>query len=281
MPRTTRTRSRRAGLAVIAATAVLLGAASAAAEPWIPSAGNGVVKPMVRLFHADEAFSPDAFSLDTQPASTRDLTQYRLLGVHGLGHRLSLEYDLRAGEASSTRMHHGQLVTESSGGLQDQEVGLNFGLRQTRAFADSVSLNLIAPTGSASASPALGTGQWAVEPDYQLGLSRGPVGLTLQLGARVFPDSGATQLRTTTELAVRPFRRFSLTGSAFLVRTLKQGHSVPLPDQGEMYDLFRVGVGAEYRLTRAIRPFVAYQIDVAGKAIHSGRRLVVGLAVHY
>lgn len=265
--------------AMTLATSLISGATLA--DPWIPAAGDGVAKPMIRSFRADDVFSPGSFGTGAQPGSSQELTQFRVTGTQGLGHRFSLEYDLRAGWLRSSRVRHNQPVTASHSGLQDQEIGLNYGLAQRPNFAVSVTFNVIAPVGATNPPPALGSGVWAVEPDYQVGLVRGPVALTLQAGPRIFLDGGAAQLRANLDISIRPRPRLALTGSAFFVRTIQQGRVVPVVDQGEIYNLLRLGVGAEYQLTSRFRPFVAYQVDVAGKAIHAGRRIVFGVAIHY
>ena len=254
------------------------------ADPWIPAAGHGVIDPMLRYFSANRAFSSTHFGSSTYPSSQQRETQLRITGSQGIGHGLSIEYDLRGGAVQDTRRRAGQQVASRASGLEDQVIGLNYGLRQTRSFADSITLNAVLPTGSTSQSPALGSGKAAIEPDYQVGIARGAMFATLVAGPRVFLDGGAVQLRTSLSLGYRLTPRFRVSGSVFFVRTLQHQRVVSLADRGEIYNLLRVGAKLEYLPAgrfRQWRPFIGYQDSLAGKGIHAGRRIVLGLAVHY
>ena len=94
------------------------------------------------------------------------------VGTQGLGDGWSLEYDLRGGRVRSFTDHHHVPRARISAGLQDEEIGLNRGLVQTKTFADSLELNLVIPAGRTKPAPSLGTGRWAVEPDFQAGIAR-------------------------------------------------------------------------------------------------------------
>jgi hypothetical protein len=255
----------------------------AAADPWIPPAGTGTVKPMVRLFNASRAFSGTGFTTSTQPSSTESETQFRATGEQGLGHGFSLEYDLRAGFLSKSRLKHKQRLTNNSSGLEDEVIGLNYGLTQTRAFADSVTLNVVIPAGATTPNPQLGTGHWAIEPDYQIGarFARGHGIATLALGDRHFFDSGANQWRGFLELGFSPIRLWNFATTAFYVRTTGLPPTPRVIDLGERYNLLRLGIVAQYELTKALHPFIAFEKDIAGKDIHSGRRITIGMAIHY
>jgi len=276
-------RCRGARLLAIGLTALVLAPAPARADPWIPAAGTGVTKPMIRRFTGNRAFPAGGFTTNTRPSSTDTQTQIRVTGVHGLGDGFSLEYDFRAGFLRKSARKRKREIVSGSAGLEDQEIGLNYGLRQTKAFADSVTLNVVAPAGSASSTPHLGTGRWAIEPDYQVGFSRngGRVFSTLEVGPRIFLDGAATQLRAALEVGVVPVRQLTLSGSVFYVRTIVQRSRLAVSDRGELYNLLRLGVRAEYRLTKALRPYVGYDVAVAGKGIHAGQRFVLGVAIHY
>ncbi len=264
-------------LALPLTIAACLAGGAALADPWIPPAGSGIAKAEVRLYTADRHFPHSHFGTSTTPASKLSLTQFRLTGATGLGHDLSLEYDLRV---ASTRLSH-LGAAHTSTGPQDQEIGLNYGLTQTPAFADSLTFNLIAPTGAAKPPPALGTGRWAVEPDAQFGLRQGPLSATLIAGPRVFLDGGATQLRAELDLFASATPRIALTGTVFFVNTLQRQRLLPPADQGEIYNLLRLGIGAQYRLTATLRPFIEYEADIAGKSIHAGQRITIGVAFRY
>ncbi|HVC62940.1 MAG TPA: transporter [Acetobacteraceae bacterium] len=274
----------RGGRLVAACLAGLMLAPCAAwADPWIPPEGTGTVKPMIRFFRGNRAFPTSGFTTNTQPSSTETHTQFRITGEHGLGHGFSVEYDFRDGFLGNSKFRQNKKMVANSSGLEDQKIGLNYGLRQTRSFADSATLNVVIPTGSASSTPRLGTGRWAIEPDYQVGFSfnGGRVFSTLVAGPRAFLDGAATQLRAELEVGVSPIRRLTLSGTVFYVRTLQQRSQLPAIDQGERYNLLRFGVQAEYRWTSMLRPFVGYDVRVAGKGIHAGQRFILGLAIHY
>ncbi len=268
-----------AGIAASAALAAPLNVARA--DPWIPAAGDGVVKPMVRLFHGNQAFPAGGFTTGTVRGSSESSTQYRITGVQGIGHDLSIEYDLRGGRVRSFADRHHRPVASVSSGLQDEEIGLNYGLTQTPRFADSVTLNVIVPAGRTKPAPALGTGRWSVEPDFQAGISRPWGSLTMVTGARVFLDGAATQLRATIDLSLHLTRRLALTGEVFAVKTIRQASTIPPGAQGELYNLVRPAVGLTWRLTKTVRPFLLYEVNVAGEGIHAGSRVELGVAVHY
>lgn len=278
-PRTMRLLPCACALALLAVTT-----RPAQADPWIPAAGHGVIDPMLRYFSANNAFSKTHFGSSTYPSSQQRETQLRLTGSQGIGNRLSIEYDLRGGSLQETRHHAGKQVTNSSSGLEDQVIGLNYGLRQSKSFADSISLNVVLPTGSTTQAPTLGAGKAAIEPDYQVGIARGAMFATLVAGPRVFLDGGAVQLRTSLSLGYRVTPRFRVSGSVFYVRTLQRQQVVAVADRGEIYNLLRVGAKLEYLPSgrfRPWRPYIGYQDSLAGKGIHAGRRIVIGLAVHY
>ena len=270
-----------ATLAGAAGGLVLASARPAAANPWVPAAGHGVTKPQIRLFRGDRAYPPGGFTTKTIHASTESYTQFRLTGVQGIGHGLSIEYDLRAGHVDRSATHHGVTTDSISTGLQDQEIGLNYGLVQTHRFADSVELNVVLPTGTTKPAPSLGTGRWALEPDFQAGIARrwGSVGIIL--GPRIFLDGNATQIRTTIDAEFRATHRLSLTGEIFFVRTIRQASALPPGARGEIYNLLRLGAGAQYRLTERFRPFLLDEVTVAGSGVHAGNRFEFGLAIHY
>jgi len=255
----------------------------AQADPWIPAKGHGVVKSMLRYFSANNAFSSTKFGPTTYPSSQQRETQFRVTGTQGIGGRLSIQYDLRGGALQKTRHHAGQTITSRSSGLEDQEIGLNYGLRQTASFADSIALNVVIPTGSTTRVPALGAGKAAIEPDYQIGISRGPMFATLLAGPRIFVGGGAIQLRTSFNLGYRVTPRFRVGGTLFYVRTIHRQQAITT-HPGEIYNLLRLGVRLEYRPQGTFsqwRPFVAYEDSVAGQGIHAGKRIVLGVSIRY
>jgi hypothetical protein len=280
-----RARSPGSRRLLLAAAPAALGAAAlslmARADPWIPAAGDGRIEPMVRFFDATHAFSPASFGSATLPSSEERYSMYRITGTQGIGGRFSIEYDLRAAHVDKIHYSHGSRLEQSASGLEDQEVGLNFGLHQGRAFADSIELNVIAPTGTASGSPQLGVGHAALEPDFQFGVARGPLLATVTTGARVFVDGAATQLRTDIEVGFNVTQRMQLAGTLFFVRTIVRNAPLPPADAGERYDLLRPGVRIRYRVSRHFKPYLEYEDDVAGKAIHAGRRITLGFTVDY
>ncbi|MDD2705666.1 MAG: hypothetical protein PHU07_10095 [Acidocella sp.] len=273
----TRPGAVRQGALALAFMAGLASTKVALADPWIPAAGHGTVKPMVRLYSADSSFSASGFGTNTKPAAKLNVTQVRITGVTGLGDHFSLEYDFRFAQVRSSRS--GQV--QSNSGLQYQEIGLNYGLTQTQHFADSVTVNVITPSLQNTKTLVLGPSRWAVEPDLQLGVQHGPFMATLIAGPRFFVDGGATQLRSELDLSARATHRLTFTGSVFFVDTIQQRRTPAPATFGEDYNLLRLGIGAVYRLTRAVRPFVGYEDDIAGKGMHAGQRIAIGIAIHY
>lgn len=261
----------------------------ALADPWVPPAGTGIVAPMVRLFQSSGAYSASGFTINTLPASNQSETQLRVTGVAGIGNGFSIEYDLRAGRVRVARTRRVRIgrkkrsvqIAQTSSGAEDQAIGLNYALTQTKGFADSIMLTVVIPTGSISNPPALGSGHFAVEPDFQAGIAHGSFSASMEAGARVFTDSGAVQIRGTLYGGVRVAKRVSLLATAFVSRSVQQTKALPLSDLGEVYNIVRIGVGAQYRLNRAWRPFVEYDDTIAGQGIHAGRRIVVGVSIRY
>ncbi len=278
---TARVRGKRRWTRRVAVALILAPLPLAYADPWVPPAGTGALDFAIRQFDATRAFLPDQYGTSTLPASELRYTMLRITGEHGLGHRLSIEYDLRAARVEKIRIRHGRRVAEDSQGVEDQEVGLNIGLTQGRAFADSLTLNVVAATGAAHGTPALGTGHTAVEPDFQAGYAARRWRVSLRTGPRVFVDGGAAQMRAELDADVRLSSRIELGGVLFYVRTLAMRHPLPLADSAERYDLLRPGLRLKYRVSRHFKPFIEYERDVAGQAIHAGRRITVGVAYAY
>ena len=273
-------RRLRTGAALLAALVLL--ARPAVADPWVPAAGDGTIKPMLRLFNANEAYpSAGGFTTNRVPAGTESKTEYRVTGVHGLGGDFSLEYDFRAALLRKSERKHHHIVSTKAWGLEDQRIGLNYGLRQTKGFADSVELNVVLPTGLAGSSPALGTGRWAIEPDYQIGVASGRFSASLAVGPRQFLDGAVTQLRADARVGFKASHRLTLAASAFYVRSIQNRRALPPIVQGELYNRLRLGAAAEFAVTKRFRPFVAYEVDVAGRGIHAGERITLGVALHY
>ncbi len=261
--------------------ALLLVSDAVYADPWIPAAGEGSFEPSVRLYDATSAFPPGEYGTATAASSEERYTMLRLKGTHGIGHRLSIEYDLRAGRVEKIRVKHGRRIVDSATGVEDQEIGLNLGLRQRRHFADSISLNVVAPTGAVGTSPPLGVGQTAIEPDYQVGFAHGRFRASLEAGSRVFVDSGTAQMRVDVDASFAAFRRVEIGATLFYVRTVLQRKPLPLPDAGEQYNVLRPGLRVKFRATRRFKPYLEYERDLAGEAIHAGQRLTVGFTYEY
>jgi len=261
--------------------ALILVSIAAYADPWIPAAGDGSFEPSVRQYDATSAFPPGAYGTSTAASSEERYTMLRITGTHGIGHRLSIEYDLRAGRIQKIRVKHGRQIVNSATGVEDQEIGLNLGLRQRRHFADSIALNVVAPTGAVGTSPPLGVGQTAIEPDYQVGFAHGRFRASLEAGSRVFVDSGTAQMRVDVDTSFAIFHRVAIGATLFYVRTVLLRKPLPLPDAGEQYDVLRPGLRVKYRATRRFKPYVEYERDLAGEAIHAGRRFTVGFTYEY
>lgn len=275
-------RRRRRALAL--ALGAILAPLPAQADPWVPSAGTGAVKPMLRYFSAQTAFPQSGgFTSNAVSGPTQTETQIRITGVHGLGDGFSLEYDLRDGFLRKTQRKGKKDITTSAAGLRDQEVGLNYGLTQRRDFADSLTFNVVLPTGTAGSLPALGTGRWSVEPDFQLGarFAGGHATLTGTFGSRIFLDGLTTQMRGTVGLGVSPLPRLRLSATVFYARTVVLRDRIPAAADGELYNVMRIGGGVSYRLDRRFSPFLGYERYVAGMRTHAGQRFVLGLEIRY
>ena len=251
------------------------------ADAWVPPAGSGSVDAALRQYDATRVFLPGQFSTTTLPGSELRYTMLRITGVHGLGGRLSLEYDLRAARVEKIRVHHGQRVVDRSSGIQDQEIGLNFALTERADFADSITLNVVAATGSTYSVPALGVGQTALEPDFQVGFASSRWRISLKTGPRIFLDGAATQLRAQVDADVRLTRRIELGAELFYTRTMRLRSPLPPQDSAERYDLLRPGIRLKFRVTPHLKPFIEYEQYVAGQAVHAGRRITLGVTYAY
>ncbi|MGC8477707.1 MAG: hypothetical protein ACP5NP_15260 [Acetobacteraceae bacterium] len=262
----------------------LLAATSpAGAAAWLPGAGHGVVKPMLRLFDAQTAFPASGWSSDPVAGPTERETQLRVTGEAGLGHGFALEYDLRYGFLSKIRRKGKRDLASFAHGPRDQEIGLAHRLVATPRMAAAWVVNVEIPTGSAATVPALGTGRWAIEPDLELGRrwDGGRVGVSAKLGPRVFLDGYAEQLRATLGLDVALGRRVRISGEAFFSDTALNRHALPAAAGGELYDVLRLGGAVSYRLRHGVAPFLGYERYVAGRGIHAGERFVMGVEFRY
>lgn len=255
----------------------------AMADAWIPAAGTGDFKWMLRYSFADSSFDPNTFSQQTHPSTKEHATQIRLTGVHGLGYGLALDYDLRYGFLYQSKTKKGITAINTNNGLQDQRLGLDYGLTQNTNFADAVGLSIIYPGGPSGTHPALDCGQWAMEPDYLIGFKPGFADLTanLKVGVRLFFDGGVTQFRTHFELSEPLIHGVRLMEKVLFVRSMRMRGYNDLRDRGERYDVLRVGLGLEFHLTKNIEPIMAYDVDVAGARKHASHRFMVGLKMKY
>lgn len=259
----------------------------AQADPWIPPKGSGIVKPVIRFYHGARLFPLTRFGTTTTPTnSVENETQLRLTGDQGLGDDWALEYDLRAQRETKTKTSRHGTASYQATGLGDQEIGLVHGLHQGRGFADSVALNAVIATGSTTSNPQLGVGHNAVEPDYEFGFShRFGSHFTygsFAVGPRIFANSGITQWRMAGEVGTEVVRRFYAFATFFSSRTFGSDAANPkAPNASEYYNIARVGVGVQYKLTPSFRPLVQYEKDVAGQNIHAGQRFVVGFSWKY
>ncbi|MHB1332048.1 MAG: hypothetical protein ACYCY1_05580 [Sulfuriferula sp.] len=277
------------GIRMLFAFAPALLISTASADPWIPAAGTGKVKPILRLYRSDRVFSSSHFGSETYPSTSKTSeTQLKVTGEHGLGDGWALQYDLRAAQERKTKTKKNISTTSTSSGLQDQEIGLVRGLRQGETFADAFALNIILPTGSVSSNPQLGVGHTAIEPDYLFGIKR-RFGQRLaygsfSIGPRMFFNSSVTQWRATADVGTRLFRHVDIFGSLFYARTFGVNSALPAsenPNASEFYNLLRGGLGLRFTLTKNIRPIIEYESDLAGQGIHAGNRWVFGLSWRY
>ena len=254
---------------------------AAHADPWVPTAGHGAFDFSLRQYDATRVFLPGQYGTATLPGSELRYTMLRITGEAGLGGRLSLEYDLRAARVQKIRVHHHQRTVASATGVEDQEIGLNLALVQRAHFADSISLNVVAATGSTRSNPPLGVGQSALEPDFQIGIAGRRWRVALMSGPRIFLDGGVAQLRAELDAETRVTDRIELGVELFYVRTVKLRSPLPVQDRAEPYDLLRPGIRLKYRVTAHLKPFIEYEQDVAGEGIHAGRRVTLGVTYAY
>ena len=271
-------------LAVIAALLQpLLCQSPAQAGAWAPAAGSGETEPMLRYSYADRSFPPAAFTSATLPSTKEHETQIRLRGEHGLGDGFFLDYDLRYGFLYRSKTKKGIVTVDTNDGLQDQRIGLDYALTQDEDFADALGLSVVIPGSSAVKIPGLDSGHWALEPVYQIGFKPGFWQLMVEadLGSRVFTDGGVAQFRSHVEIAAPVLHRLRLAGKLLFVRSARLGGYDDVRDHGELYNLFRAGVEAKYRLSDGVEPFIAYEANLAGMGGHSSQRFTIGIKLKY
>lgn len=268
---------------VFVATSLFFAAPQAHAGAWIPAAGNGEIAPMLRYAYGDQSFPADSFSTATMPGSSEHKTQIRVTGEHGLGDNLSIVYDLRYGFLYRSKTKHGRTTVDTNDGLQDEKIGIDYGLTQAKVFADSVGLNVVIPGSSAAGIPGLDSGHWALEPMYAIGFKPGFWHLTAEwdIASRVFTDGGIAQFRTELEIGAPVLRHLHLAGKLFFVRSARLGAYNDLRDHGELYNLLRAGIEAKYRVTDGLEPFVAYEDYIAGMGGHASQRFTLGIKIKY
>ena len=254
------------------------------AQPWIPPAGSGKIKATVRFYHSDRLFPQTSYSSTTTPTHSKlSETQFRIDGEHGIGQGWALVYQLRAAMLTKSKPK----ASYSAGGLQDQQIGLSYGLRQRAHFADAITVNVVIPTGRTSTIPQLGTGALAVEPDYEVGVEHNfgsrLAYAGLSIGPRIYVRDGVTQVRASAVVGVGLIRRLTVIGTLFFSKTLASNALAvsTTPNASEFYNIFRGGIGLEYAVTKNVRPVIAYQVDLAGQSIHAGSRLVAGVSWRY
>ncbi len=259
----------------------------AQADPWIPPKGSGVTKPVIRFYRAARLFPITRFGTTTAPTnSVEHEAQLRITGDHGLGNDWALEYDLRAQRETKRKTYRHGATTYQASGLGDQEIGLVHGLHQGRLFADSVAINAVLATGSTTSNPQLGVGHNAIEPDYEFGFThrfgRHFTYGSFAVGPRIFANSGIIEWRVAGEIGAQVMRRLYVFTTMFASRTFGSGASNPkAPNASEYYNIARLGLGIQYKLTRSFRPLLQYEKDVAGQNIHAGRRWVLGFSWDY
>jgi hypothetical protein len=263
--------------------AAILMATAAKAGGWILPEGTGFVEPMVRYSFGDQSFPADSFSSSTHASANEQEIQLRLLGEHGLGDDFSLDYDLRFAFLRRSEVKKGAEVVTSNTGLQEQRIGLNYGLTQDADFADSIGIGLVVPGSSAGKSPALDSGRWAIEPVYAFGVKPGLWNLTghLDVSSRVFLDGGAAQFRTHLEIGAPVFDGVHLAAKAFFVRTARLNGFNEVSDHGELYNLLRIGVEARFHLVGNLEPVLAYEDGIAGMGGHAEQRVTLGVKFCY
>lgn len=256
---------------------------SAQAGAWIPAPGHGYFEPMLRFSTANRSFPSGSFSTSTTPSSKRRTNQIRITGEHGLGQRFSLDYDLRFAYETRSKTKKGITTSTDLSGLEDGRIGLNYGVLQFKHFAEAVGLGVVFPGTSIDATSPLSGGHWALEPIYRLGFKPDFWNLTINLdvASRVFLNGGAVQFRTNLEVNVPVFHGVSLIGKLFFVRSVRMNGYNDLRDRGERYDLLRLGVGTQFRLTKYIRPAVVYEPDIAGMSQHASQRFTIGVKFKY
>lgn len=274
-------------LIVIAALGALV-SVRARADPWLPPAGTGKVKAVVRSYHADRTFSASGWGSETFPSKTRYReNSLKVTGLHGLGDGWALQVDLRAASVRKTKQKKNVETTQSASGLQDQLIGLVRGLRQGEGFADAVALNAVFPIGSTSSTPQLGVGHFAIEPQYLFGIrhrfgSRTAYG-SFSVGPRLYLAGHVAQWRATARAGIILVPKVDLFGTLFYARTRTRNAAVATvdPNASEVYNLLRGGVGFQFAISKSVRPTIAYETDLAGRDIHAGRRIVAGLSWRY
>ncbi|MDE2110140.1 MAG: hypothetical protein KGJ79_03280 [Alphaproteobacteria bacterium] len=265
----------------IAVLVLIVGIAHAGGR--IPDAGTGNVEPMLRYSFSNQVFPAASFSNITHLGTKERETQIRLIGEYGLGSGFSLDYDLRYAFLYRSKTKNGVAVVNTYSGLQDQRIGLNYGLAQSDDFSDTIGLGVVLPGNSIAKSPGVGTGHWALEPIYRIAFKPGFWHLSgdFDIGSRVFLDGGAAQFRTHLEIGAPIFNRVHLSGKLFFVRSARMNGYNDLRDSVERYDLLRLGIEAKFHLTDSVEPILAYETGIAGMGGHASQRFTLGMKISF
>jgi hypothetical protein len=253
----------------------------------VPGLGGGArageIEAVVRYYFADRSFPADSFSAATHPSAGAYKTQLRLTGRQALWDGFLADYDLRYGFATRTDTGGGMRTVHTSNGPEDQVIGIRHALGEYDGISQAVRFSVVAPAGPGNAVPALGSGQWAIEPTYFIGFDPGLWNLHIgfDIGARTFLDGASSQIRTHLQVRMPVTPRLELAAEVSFRRSLLFAAYRPARDSQEPSNILRPGIEARYRLADGLESVLAYQVYAAGMDERAYQRLIVGLAFAY
>jgi len=239
------------------------------------------IEATARYYSADSVFPANRFSSDTTPGASVHKTQIRLAGQQTLWDGILADYDLRWSSAYRSDRRSG--VSASSSGLEDQKIGIRHSFGRWGGVSNAGRFAVVVPGGADKLTPSLGSGQWAVEPTWFFGFDPGLAGLHvgIDIGSRVFLDGGSAQIRTHFQVSAPVSERLRLAAEVTFRRSMLFSAYRAPRDGGELSNILRPGVSAQYELADGLESVMAYQVYAAGMDGRAYQRFTIGLAVTY
>jgi hypothetical protein len=263
---------RAISAALILLCSVVMFVAQADADPFIPKPGKGKIGLSVRLSDSYRRFSTLDFGANTGMRPNIDLSTLRLKGSQGLGDRWGLEYSL--GENVVHRMRGARVVDDT--GLGPQYLTLLRGLTQRSNYADALGLKVYIPSPLSRSSPG-SSRHVAFGPELEFGFRRpyAPHRRSIagvSVGALFYFGEMKQQLR------FGGYAGTSLSPALSVLSSLRYVDTIGGPDRGR--SVLRGALELEGTSSPS-RPFVRYEVGLAGRDARQWKSLSFGITWRY